>query len=306
MKGDDKQGTPQTGENKIFPFSGKANDVFDHATPFFDLGIIRSLMITNTETNISVRRNLNQLQEFIPKSINSLLQFFSQFNGQSAIKVLNLSHIREPNIPADSVMKHQHRKRESIVLPTPGESLITSIISRCPGLTSLTLSSDVMGGIAITDIGLTNIAHSCHMLDNLRINGCSEISDIGLRAIAKHCKNLINLELNGSYKHITSDGVKAIADSCPIEKVSLNGCYNVTPDALDHLAKKRPNLKELHIDRCSRNLSGIGVQLLKGSFPEAERFTLHDSRKWTSPFCRNGGMWATRVLEDKENKEHKR
>ena len=45
----------------------------------------------------------------------------------------------------------------------------------------------------ITDVGISALAHGCHLLNNIDLSSCSKITGGGISAVAQGCSNLRNV-----------------------------------------------------------------------------------------------------------------
>ncbi|XP_006002188.1 protein AMN1 homolog [Latimeria chalumnae] len=103
---------------------------------------------------------------------------------------------------------------------------------------------------SVTDSNISQLLHP--RMEKLDLHDC-EVSDVALRQIRRICKQLkkINLNSTGSNRlSISSEGIKALATSCPyLSEVSLK-CCNVSDEGILALAHNCRLLQVVNISGC--------------------------------------------------------
>ncbi|XP_071494484.1 protein AMN1 homolog [Diadema antillarum] len=104
----------------------------------------------------------------------------------------------------------------------------------------------------ITDANVSKVVHKRTRILDLSE---SEVSDRALQRIGV-CRNLRKIDLNsskGERAEITSEGIHALARSCPLLSVAyLRRCVNITDEAVVTLAQSCRQLVELNLGGCPR------------------------------------------------------
>ena len=108
----------------------------------------------------------------------------------------------------------------------------------------------IAGCVAVTDVGIENIAQKCTKLQRINLAGLEEITDLAVDQLAKRCLLLEELNLRG-----TSVGdleMYSIAQYCKsLVKLDIGDCPNVTEQGAYYLTQYCTSLKELNIsDDC--------------------------------------------------------
>eukprot|EP01041_Mallomonas_annulata_P011317 gene11317-23679_t len=152
------------------------------------------------------------------------------------------------------------------------DNTLLVVSERCPGLTSLDLSScfkitDIgIGYIVsnctdmremtladcynITDVGVNYIAECCEDLEFLDLSSCSDVTDISLVKIAKNCPLLVELNVQGCHR-ITDKSLIALGQYCHrLQILNLQGCVKITSVSIQKIAIGCPNLQSLILSGC--------------------------------------------------------
>ena len=91
------------------------------------------------------------------------------------------------------------------------------------------------------DIGLSAIAQSCHKLEYLNISIRKEFSEISICNVIRSYPRFQQLDL--SYCVITDITIEEIARSyLNLKYFDLEGCYNISEEAVDQLISLNPNI----------------------------------------------------------------
>lgn len=97
----------------------------------------------------------------------------------------------------------------------------------------------------ITDIGISDVANGCPLLEMIDMAYCDKIGDTSLTALAR-CIHLKTLEIRGC-PCLSSLGLSAVATGCKqLSVLDIKKCY-ITDDGLISLAQNSQSLKQVHI-----------------------------------------------------------
>lgn len=133
---------------------------------------------------------------------------------------------------------------------------------------------------ATNDFILEQFATSCHRLEKLFLNGCSDIEDSGVKNVICATKNLQQLSLLGC-KRLTSEILEFLPSS--LEILNLSNCTLVTSEPTwCHSFKRTYALKSLNLHGLS--VTDEDVQQIVAFCPLIDTFALSSS----NPFMGSG------------------
>ncbi|XP_024373929.1 EIN3-binding F-box protein 2 isoform X2 [Physcomitrium patens] len=142
---------------------------------------------------------------------------------------------------------------------------------RCLSLKTLNVTECKNVGVEpIVTMGLC-----CPSLENLDLSQLTDLNDEAIISIIEVCgEHLVNLNLTNC-KNITDVAVAAIASRCgDLERLILDGCYQVGDNGLQTLATECPLLKELDLSGTSITDSGLrSLVTSQGLFLQGLTFT---------------------------------
>ena len=152
----------------------------------------------------------------------------------STLLGLNISSLRHINLHYSSI----------------GDEEVFIIANGCPHLAEICL----YGCHGITDASLMVLGMNCRHLISIDIVQCKNITDEGLKCF----RLLDNIRLSCCSK-ITSEGISALARSCPLlSSINLTGCWKVTDKGISALARSCPLLFSIDLTGCSEITDKIG------------------------------------------------
>lgn len=127
------------------------------------------------------------------------------------------------------------------------DAWLTTFGSECPAITRITATRCK----AITDRGVNIIARKKGaVLQALNLAGCEYVSDNGVELLAKHCSNLRFIDLSGCPR-VRDRSVFAISSLVGLQSIALDGCAEVSDEAIRHLFNSVTQLKSLSIKGCT-------------------------------------------------------
>jgi hypothetical protein len=127
----------------------------------------------------------------------------------------------------------------------------------------------VEGCVELTDEGLQAVVAFCPHLESVDLSACDELTDATLLAIGQHCSNL--RELNIVETDVTDEGLRAIAEGCPLlETLNASQC-DVGP-AIEDIARGCPKLRVLIVTGVE--VTAEAVQALAECCPRLEELGL--------------------------------
>ena len=103
---------------------------------------------------------------------------------------------------------------------------------------------------AITSAGLQALAvHQCRSLQKLVLRYCANVTDAGAVDLLRANPHLTVINLKGC--DITDITVQALAETCPVQRLSVSLCCRLTNASLESLARYcSSTLQWLHLDGC--------------------------------------------------------
>uniref|UniRef100_J3N0X6 F-box/LRR-repeat protein 15-like leucin rich repeat domain-containing protein n=1 Tax=Oryza brachyantha TaxID=4533 RepID=J3N0X6_ORYBR len=120
-----------------------------------------------------------------------------------------------------------------------------SIANGCKQLKSLIIKSSDK----FTDKSIELVSRNCKLLQHMEINGCHKVQTAALEHIGQLCTNLLGLTL--SRLLIESNAFLGFGQRCFLLKsIYLDMCYEISDEAICHIAQGCKNLRELSIIRC--------------------------------------------------------
>ncbi|XP_072256353.1 protein AMN1 homolog isoform X4 [Pyxicephalus adspersus] len=119
----------------------------------------------------------------------------------------------------------------------------------------------------LTDSNISRVLHPS--VKKLDLRDC-DVSDNALRVISL-CKQLKKINLNSckgeERTSVTSEGIEAVAQSCPyLHEVSIKKCRNITDDGILSISLHCPLLQIINLSGCTQ-ISDISLQALGQNCP---------------------------------------
>ncbi|XP_066471403.1 F-box/LRR-repeat protein 12 [Tiliqua scincoides] len=99
----------------------------------------------------------------------------------------------------------------------------------------------------VTDAGIQAAASHMGDLEYLALRQCS-IGDLAVHFISRHMKHLHSLDLGGS-SSLTDAGLSCLTGLPGLEKLSLESCCRLSPEAIVAVCQALPQLKHLNVSR---------------------------------------------------------
>ena len=129
--------------------------------------------------------------------------------------------------------------------------------TECPAITSLTAARCS----GVDDKGVEVLARrKGPALRALHVPGCKSVSDDGIEFVAKHCTALRSIDLSGCPR-VRDRSVFAISALIGLQDIALDGCAEVSDDALRQLFTSVTQLKSLSIKGCT-NATEEGLRFM--------------------------------------------
>lgn len=129
--------------------------------------------------------------------------------------------------------------------------------TECPAITSLTAARCS----GVTDRGVEIFSRKKGpALRALHVPGCESVSDDGIEFVAKHCTALRSIDLSGCPR-VRDRSVFAISALTGLQDIALDGCAEVSDDALRQLFTSVTLLKSLSIRGCT-NATEEGLRFM--------------------------------------------
>ncbi|KAI0128833.1 hypothetical protein BJ170DRAFT_580459 [Xylariales sp. AK1849] len=193
----------------------------------------------------------------------------------------------------------EHYQRAEVVARAC-KNLINATLEGCRNLQKSTLHSIIKANHKLANLNLTGlpavsnstckiISRHCPQLETFNVSWCKGMDADGVKMVVLACPKLRDLragEIRGFAKH---DVAKAIFETNNLERLVLNGCEDLTDDALRimmhgktpqiDILTDRPvvpprKLRHLNLSRC-RSLTSWGVEALGYMVPELEGLQLN-------------------------------
>lgn len=129
--------------------------------------------------------------------------------------------------------------------------------TECPAIASLTAARCS----GVTDKGVEIFARKKGpVLRALHVPGCESVSDDGVEFVAKHCKGLRSIDVSGCPR-VRDRSVFAMSALTGLQDIALDGCAEVSDDALRQLFTSVTQLKSLSIKGCT-NATEEGLRFM--------------------------------------------
>lgn len=121
-----------------------------------------------------------------------------------------------------------------------------TLAGECPSITCITAAQCPR----VTDAAVRVLARKKGArLSALRVPGCRDVTDDGIEILAKNCICLRSLDLSGC-PNVRERSVFAMGALHGLEEVALDGCCEVTDEAVRHLFTSATKLTSLSVKGC--------------------------------------------------------
>ncbi|PWA99564.1 hypothetical protein CTI12_AA006250 [Artemisia annua] len=193
--------------------------------------------------------------------INSIdkigLPFVLSLSNQ--LRELNLKHLNEDN--QCSLIRNCPNLEALYINDMFGDNVLQVIGQSCKKLRKLKTD-----GLAVTHMGLTDLAQGCLELECLHINSSKHISNESFVCIGSHLKNLVDFHITLHYSaSVLGSGIGAMLIGCSkLKRLRINPCGGqLTNVSLSYIGKYGHNLRYLSLGYTREFEAGL-VELSKG------------------------------------------
>jgi hypothetical protein len=102
--------------------------------------------------------------------------------------------------------------------------------------------------MALTDLGITEVAQKCNKIKSLFLSRCAKLTNECIKEIGNNLKSLVTLDLYDC-KNITSKGIYETSrkiltivfeyiSQCPLEYLNLRSCVRISSEHFDLISKQ--------------------------------------------------------------------
>jgi hypothetical protein len=137
----------------------------------------------------------------------------------------------------------------------------------------------LMGAYKLSDAGLEDLLTVCPVVEALSLEQCSRITDTSLPRLPLLCgASLKDLNLT-LLPGLSAAALSACLRQLPhLERLSLQGCVDVSDDVLRTVAQSCPRLREIDLSKCGK-VTDVGVRALAEGCTALEAIDLSDIGK---------------------------
>lgn len=130
---------------------------------------------------------------------------------------------------------------------------LNAVFGSCKKLTTV-----IIGGLTTTDEIVETMSESCPQLEIVAFRGCARLTNRSVLALAK-LRHLTHVVLTYNTK-IESSALANLFRNCKeLKYIGLTAMNLVTDQLLTVIATNSSKLIELHVDRCSSQVTGVGL-----------------------------------------------
>lgn len=232
-------------------------------------------------------------------------EFYQDIPAESLAKIIMAAGPFIQNLNLRGCLQIEHYERAEVVV-NACKNLYNASLEGCRNFQRQTLHGLLKNNVKLVNLNLTSlpavtnstckiISQHCPQLETLNVSWCKQMDARGVRMVVQGCPKLRDLRAGEVKGFDNVEVAQAIFDTNNLERLVLNGCTELSDEALRtmivgtdpeiDILTDRPvvparRLRHLDLSRCTR-LTDDGVKALGYNVPELEGLQLNGCAELT-------------------------